>query len=680
MPPDADWQAELLFPSAGSNDIAELKDYCLYTWIGVDTSPPDLSGVDWRSIPKPQQLAKDCAIVGPMQGGVASGLDEHARWMIGRLDRNAGRLTTTDDDGAPVRLAFLDTGPTNAVNPQHDRFFEGAETIIEEIADDGRVDASEAALLCGGRACSPHGFALVNIARRLLCPDNDCGGITITSQLAMPRVNAAGTISAPRTQGGVVAYLHDVATAVEREVDAWEAAGVHGERLILNLSLGWESCFGGHVADGHLLSSTEPTIKAVHDALSNAACKGALIVAAAGNFQGPPNYSGGPPLGPLFPGGWEALPRTPWSADDVDDLACPPGEPGPGEYKPLVHAVAGVDGGGRLIANSRPRSRPRFAAFGDHAVAPYPVLGIPGAGTGAPSPLGLVAEATPPLTGTSVSAAVVSAAAAARWSAEGSAWSAAQVMDALWVEGSPIHVKAPANFACGSDTLEPSPAPSPIDDCGVTSAATTRQVLVNGADADRRPGKPPGGTDIPPGEWKDTGIAALDTTSWPESPGSPACRNELVHGGGVCAHWKAPTLSATPWGGPQPEGNPCVGCSGKPGSGVVFLTLDPNFTIEGMAPGALTDVSLIVGTDVTDTDWNMATGSNKRYNLNGLTLDFTTNNVAKVCVDLEETDSILLTMNVATLSGERSIVSPILTLPKAADADYEAEDYACVTP
>jgi hypothetical protein len=138
-----------------------------------------------------------------------------------------------------------------------------------------------------------------------------------------------------------------------------------------------------------------PPARAVVGILQYAAARGALIVAAAGNDVGGRD----PPTGTSCPGRYQAVARD--------------GDP----RQPLVIAVSGVDYQDHHLANARPLGIAGFAAIGLGGVAWAPNDAVPA-----------------PLTGSSVSTAVVSAVGALVWSQK-PAWTAAQVAHAVYEGG-----------------------------------------------------------------------------------------------------------------------------------------------------------------------------------------------------------------------------------------------------
>jgi hypothetical protein len=420
-----------------------------------------------------------------------------------------------------------------------------------------------------------------------------CGGVEISSQLTLPRLMEPGRYAPMLEGGGTSGYLQDIAAAIDREVVAWESWKKGGDGpLILNMSVGWEPYFGG--AFHTSINEAPPRAQAVYAALERAACKGALIIAAAGNFPGPPNLGeGGAATDPAYysaailPAGWET--------ENV-----PASIPGEGACvdagKPLLYAVGGVDGERRLLANSRPKALPRLVAIGDHAVV-----------RDYGSPLATTAT----LTGTSVAATVVSAAAAAVWSRQSG--SKEDIVKILYTSGEPIPPLWPAtklptaDFGCCGRSL--------VRQVSVLAAvnAIPKTALSAWSCATCTPG-------FPDGPWGAKKV-------FPDVPASvplPArCRGET----GVkappgppeesCPHWVYPTINATPWGGPQPGGNPCSHCTSKdvaftlpaaapyPYIGLA-VELNTGVTFGTESISSIDSVILLVGPDIPDENWDAA--------------------------------------------------------------------------
>ena len=221
--------------------------------------------------------------------------------------------------------------------------------------------------------------------------------------------------------GGRLDLWEDLALAIRREVAAWAAMDRDTRpNLILNLSVGWDAAYGD-----------PPVVRAT---VEDAVCRGALVVAAAGNRIAGPAFV----ERPIFPAAWEAVPAPSRKKCErlLGESLEEPAAGSAGAYRPLLHAVGGVQHDGRPLSNSRPGATPRLVAYGDHV----PVRYRDGVGRET-------------LTGTSVSTLVVTAAAAARWRAEPRLESY-QVMQALWNAGE--GVEQAVDFCLGGACAEAS--------------------------------------------------------------------------------------------------------------------------------------------------------------------------------------------------------------------------------
>lgn len=227
---------------------------------------------------------------------------------------------------------------------------------------------------------SRHGDTLAHLIEDIVCVqigDRRRCAAEVTTALALPET-APGAVGG---SGGHVGTLTDLARAIERAVLAWKADLASQPpappRLVLNLSLGWEHTAGIADCTTDVLAALKPPARAVRAILQYASTQGALIVAAAGNDSGGPT----PRTGLVCPGRYQSVPK------DTDST------------QSLVIAVSGVDYQDHPLALTRPSGDAGIAALGLGGVAWQ---------TGDPVP--------PPLTGTSVSTAVVSAIAGLVWS------------------------------------------------------------------------------------------------------------------------------------------------------------------------------------------------------------------------------------------------------------------------
>lgn len=197
--------------------------------------------------------------------------------------------------------------------------------------------------------------------------------------------------------GGEVGYASDVAVAIQRALDDWRHSGKR-EKLIINLSVAW---------------SSEPgplTSQPVYEMLRRASCHGALIIAAAGN-RSPYSCTDST----FAPAQWEALRRP--SKKECMALGIDAPDLPPNGYTPLVHSVTPISHSQQDLLSNSPAAASRIAALGFQATS------VDHSGV----PIG-------PMSGSSVSAAVVSGVAALVWSAN-STLTADGVMQRLWDSG-----------------------------------------------------------------------------------------------------------------------------------------------------------------------------------------------------------------------------------------------------
>jgi hypothetical protein len=271
------------------------------------------------------------------------------------------------------------------------------------VVIDSAPDAPSGRIVPG---VSRHGDTLAHLIEDIVCqPSGRPCAAEVTTALALPWI-ARGV---PGPSGGYIGAPADIARAITRAVEQWQVDRIKApvstpQRLILNLSLGWEDTPG--IADCSTVFSdqTKPPARAVQLALQYAASQGALIIAAAGNDSGGPH----PRTGLTCPGLYQAVPR------DSDPS------------QSLLVAASGID-------------------YQDHPLETTRRLGITGiTGLG----LGGVAWGTsdpipPPLTGSSVATAVVSAVSAVVWAYQPS-WTPGQVTRAVYDGGKDLGVAANA--------------------------------------------------------------------------------------------------------------------------------------------------------------------------------------------------------------------------------------------
>jgi hypothetical protein len=399
---------------------------------------------------------------------------------------------------------------------------------------------------------SRHGYTLVHLAHQMACRDVTPCPVGFGTRLALHHANrdlpSASDFPAP---GGNLGLVDELAEAIVREVWSWRQPG-SPPHLILNLSVGWDEFSVDkdkrpvHELDSRKISRLRPDTQLVYKALQFARRSGALVIAAAGNRRG-----GMESKWPLLPAAWE-LRRPSWL----------PFALGP---KP-VYAVGGVGWQDLPLPNYRQGGMPRRVAFGDHAVAGS-------TDTYAPTAM---------YTGSSVSAAVVSAIAATAWQLRPKL-RPAEVMELIsrsgeklpgradyyaWKDLWPFSqwVKAPhlrrlslcraVQWACadgGRCAIPSCPSPSGpanlsvlIDPASIISPLPDLRAATLPADC--RPASSPA-------PW----LFAVD-----EPNASRACPLHLL-----------PDIVSQRWVFPQPDDPPCPGCSLIPPSRTLVASLAP---------------------------------------------------------------------------------------------------------
>lgn len=305
-----------------------LRRFCLVEWVpevaGRLPAQADLEAAR-RHLARFVEFSEDLQVGAPQDAA----LSEASRAPLTNAWRaHLGQLRPLPEPRAdqaltPIRIAVADTSPRSATG----------EPMV-------------------GR--SEHGLTMGRIAQVFSCPaGGPCPGY-VTHHLALPRLSA----SERSAEGGFYGYQGEIARAIAEAILMWSRAdGSTGSRhLVLNLSLGWDARYGGPITTSPE-ADLRPAARAVYEALTFAACRGVLAVAAAGNRAGGPDEV----PGPLYPAGWEALPAP----DDAQCLArfgIDATLPGAGAYRPLLYAVGGVRPDDRDLGIRRAGSRPRLVA------------------------------------------------------------------------------------------------------------------------------------------------------------------------------------------------------------------------------------------------------------------------------------------------------------------------------
>lgn len=360
---------------------------------------------------KPQGNAQDlpASFDGPVLGGAAdeaiseadleqlrNQLTEIGRGYLGVPPPAISGETPVQAQRAPngaVRVAVIDT---SAVPP-----YDLASGQPTEPADNN-LHGRAVALVIADTACST--FANMNE-----CP------VKVHSYLALNVIGShngdTATIGVDAVHGGHAGTLTDLSLAIRRAVDDWKP-NAQNERLIINISAGWDPIWGGAETPNAGVTGT-PAL--VLESLQYANCSGAIVFAAAGNRTTP--FGSATPETAIYPAAWTTS-ATP-SKEQCAALGVPDATPDPKE--PLLYAVGGLDLSGGQLMTARSSALPRLATVGLNVVRHEPF--------GAP-------HHTPTLTGTSMSTAAVSGVAAHLWM-ENPAWTAPFLAEQLYQQGQP---------------------------------------------------------------------------------------------------------------------------------------------------------------------------------------------------------------------------------------------------
>jgi hypothetical protein len=339
-------------------DEGVLRELCEYTW--TTSGAPDLAalglahGITGLMLSAPRTIPLADAF---------SGRPELREALYAAFMARIGRVPVVPDE-APPYLYIVDTIP-------------------ESLA---HTDTPPTAR---------HGLTLRELAENILCANasSECAA-RIVNTLGLPRVTPE---LVDLEHGGSFGTLVDLARGIDAAIDDWDLSDARS-RLVVLLAVGWEP--GSELAAITSANTTlrdllapggaDADVQTVLAALARASCRGALVVAAAGNATSEPCDQVGP-MGPAF---LQTL-RTPDAAEcaALGFAGTPLMSTTP---TPLILSAAhvGLDGG--PLANTRSGTSARVTAQG----AAF------GSRTG-------VSEL---LIGSSVAATVVATTAAAVWS------------------------------------------------------------------------------------------------------------------------------------------------------------------------------------------------------------------------------------------------------------------------
>ncbi len=585
-PPATGWSTQPMFPGTENR---RLQRFCVYESAAARPRPPQVDGL--------ARLDRDAMAVQASGGAL-----DDALWpsMAAHFLSQAGDVEPPLTGGDTVRLAIVDTAATRE---------QGGENYP---------------------GTSPHGYTLLNLARRLTCAGSNETSCTaqVSSRLALRwecfdreqlDLTCRNTI-----EGGLFGLIGEMAQAIHDEVRRWQDVGP--PRLVLNLSIGWPTSFGGLEAN---VADMPAPVAAVHAALEDALCRGAWVVAAAGNREGGPT----PELGPIVPAAWELRAAPSFVACVALGLAPRPADfPKGNAYRPLVYAAGGVRADDLRLVNSRPGSSPPLSAFADHAR----VATLAGAPTAA-------------LTGSSVAAVVVSSAGAlaAYYRPDLAPWG---IMQEVY-DGARGLGRA-ADVCLGGIPCPSGREVRRVDLCGTLAHACR----LGGA---RCPASLPACAAPLALDWSGVDLsafrsgalavdAALLTT--PYTPIAACHFEQLRHEAArvpldPCPHWQYHPRSPDRASEPQPGSYPCPNCGytrgeglgEAAGAGTLYIEIDSDYV------GALTEATLKCGGQT----WNLAGAkvweAGERAEVTGIE-----------CLD----DSAMAVS--FTVDGARSATSPVL--------------------
>lgn len=374
-----DWEGARLFNSSTAPPEG-LARYCRYTFDGAATldDVKDLTAELETTFPAGFEIGTDCRVVEPQNSAISDEigieLDEQFGALSGRVTSQQVKAALPLYNPFEIHTAIVDTYPSFPANPAVPN--------------------------------STHGPAVASIIESFLCSSGPNCNHNVRNYLGLPRTNDG----LDTTLGGQVGRQSDLARGIYAAMVADSA--LSAEHLVINLSVAWEAeRFGGTG-----LADMSPAARSVYDAIRVARCRGALIIAAAGNESGL-SCSGEP----MAPARWEGIP-APTSSECAElGLGLNSRFEDDADYAPLVHAVGGLFGANTAMATSRAAGMPRLAAASSHAVVP-PHTGLPG----------VVIR-----TGSSIGTAVASATASLVWSYN-TTMSPSDVMDVLYQSGQPV--------------------------------------------------------------------------------------------------------------------------------------------------------------------------------------------------------------------------------------------------
>jgi hypothetical protein len=444
---ESSWIGEPLFSGDVRSAMSLLDRYCVYTWMGGGVP----AGFSASFVNRHVRLDPDPNIVVPQTTPNQVRAERTLQALGATLASSNPPLGWSDSD---VYVAIVDNEDSTAIGPPT-------------------------------QSTQLHGSAMRQLIETVRCPFGSSSPQCAHRQFFKQAFPYAGDDPRPSSSRGELGSLGSLATAIADSVSEWRDPSTPGDEdwhLVINMSLGWDPAFRAspwrsepgepsessgttetgatqtgfepgttdtgsesgvtetdtdsdgpppHSLPGQMLPSPAPydlpvgfdatqmlagsdaatpaPVQAVYAALAWAACEGALSIAASGNDIRPRCEQ----QGPLAPASWEVH-STSAEVCEVFDIVRPLEDDGP-----IVYAVGGLDAADRPIANARLGSMPRRALYATQVN----VLG------GSPEPL----------TGTSLSAAALSAIAAQLWSQQPDE-SSVEIMERLDASGEALEL------------------------------------------------------------------------------------------------------------------------------------------------------------------------------------------------------------------------------------------------
>ncbi len=501
------WSATPLFKS-GKLPVT-MASLCRYRWAlaGAPTVKDVTNLASWRFL-APRSLTEDVPVLSPSaayspeETAFFAGLRAALRKQVGGVG-----LLPAMPPSPVARIVVIDTAP----DALHGQIRRGASRhgdtlahLIEDLVCVPELPAQPADPPPRDPGLGPGPLpAMGPTAGAVLVQARRCAA-EVTSVLAMPVLSAAGDIG---PDGGYMGTLADLAAAIQGAVATWEKDreqldSAQPSKLILNISLGWEHHAGYADCSTGPFLGLEASAKVVHDTLQYAAARGVLIIAAAGNQAGGPSA----PTGLVCPGKYQSVPQT-----------TAPSEP-------LLVAVSGVDYQDHPLQTAR-----------QDGITGITALGLGGAAWAPADPV------APPLTGSSVSTAVVSAVSALVWAARPT-WTPRQVTTAVYEGGMPMG-NTPT-FAC----------PLLLSSCNARRASTCGALTSAGVTTSQA--CPPAAPLASSSPLLFAQVAALTSAF---ASASPVVGSSVVPSGSL-PHDSHPGLTLQPWTFPMPVAETCSAC------------------------------------------------------------------------------------------------------------------------